>query len=781
MKIAIKLRTKLLLAVLSVVLLAYTLSTLMQLENFKDLNLKYANEVAISASKEFSAAAYNTIDSKLSWSKVLSDYSSKQIQANTSDAISSVKRILEENALKNPDYQSVWASLELRFITPSYTNNYGRVRLNYYRDEKGDLKYKQDTLDLKGDNIGSLYHTSKVNKIAVVSDPYWFSYTGKDSLLETSIGSPIIIRGEFAGLLGFDLSLKYFQRTLNEYKSIKGAKTFLISSNGSVVADKDSSARGHKIGELYKGLSSSDLTSVLTSLKGGHSTSLTYKNGESGKVVFTVIPISFKEAKTNWGFGMQISEKELVGNNKGVRNIWLAALATIVLVVIMMIIISHQITRPLIKVNKALKDLSLGRIDEKNKIKVTTNDELKDIATSTNTLIDSLNQTVEFAKEVGKGNLSVSFEPKSSDDILGIALLDMKKNLEEAKKLEALRKIEDEKINWATKGVAFFGELLRHNETDLEEFSYRILSNLIDYIKADVGGLFLVKEQEDGSKTIDLMASYAFDRRKFEEKSLLIGEGLVGRCVQESETIFLTEIPNGYISIGSGLGENSPTCILIVPLKLNDEVYGVIELAAFEVFEKYVVDFVEKIGVTIASTISTTKVNIKTKQLLEASKMQADELASQEEEMRQNMEELIATQEESARKSKEFENLMASISTSSYIFEYDIDGYVITANDSILSLLGIRRENLIGLNIKEIDSHVNEHFNDFWNKLKRGFPAKIKSTIKGQAQKVELFQTFIPVADDNDKVYKIMVIAHCLDEYEQDTSGKKENKKKISI
>ncbi|MBI4646136.1 MAG: GAF domain-containing protein, partial [Bacteroidia bacterium] len=261
--------------------------------------------------------------------------------------------------------------------------------------------------------------------------------------------------------------------------------------------------------------------------------------------------------------------------------------------------------------------------------------------------------TVEFANQIGKGNYDKDFQLLSDNDTLGNSLIKMKNSLKIAEEEKRKREIEDEKHKWATNGLAKFAELLRQNNNDIKELAYVIISNLVKYLEANQGGFFIINDNDKNDIFIELSACYAYDRRKYIEKRIDIGVSLVGRCVQEKTTIFLTDIPDGYIGIKSGLGTANPTSLLIVPLKLNEEIFGVVEIASFKEFEQYQISFVERVGESIAATVSSVKVNIRTAKLLEQTQQYSQQLSSQEEEMRQNMEELLATQEESNRREAE--------------------------------------------------------------------------------------------------------------------------------
>ncbi|MDN4165880.1 GAF domain-containing protein [Cytophagales bacterium LB-30] len=211
---------------------------------------------------------------------------------------------------------------------------------------------------------------------------------------------------------------------------------------------------------------------------------------------------------------------------------------------------------------------------------------------------------------------------------------------------------EEKKRTWATEGLAQISTLLRGDD-NLQDLSDKIIAYVVKYLGANQGGLFVINDDDESDKYIELKAAYAYSRKKYMEKRIAFGQGLVGQCYLEKEYILLSEIPREYIAITSGLGDATPSFLLITPMIVNEEVYGIFEVAAFRKFEKHEIDFMMQLGENIALTLNSIKINDKTKVLLQETQMQAEQMRAQEEEMRQNMEELQATQENQQRLQEE--------------------------------------------------------------------------------------------------------------------------------
>jgi CHASE3 domain sensor protein len=266
--------------------------------------------------------------------------------------------------------------------------------------------------------------------------------------------------------------------------------------------------------------------------------------------------------------------------------------------------------------------------------------------------IQNLKKASVFIKGMASGNYSINWpgltpenEALNQENLAG----DLIKLRDEMKKVKET----DEKRIWSTEGLAKFSDVARNNQNNIEKLSNEVVRFLANYLKAQQGSLFILHNEEDEEPYLQMAACYAFEKKKFIEKRVEIGSGMVGQAYMEGETILLTQVPSGYITITSGMGDATPNCVIIVPMKYNDRVEAILELASFSVFQSHEIEFLEKAGEVIASSIFATKINERTTKLLNETQHQAEILKAQEEELRQNMEEMQATQESMRREERE--------------------------------------------------------------------------------------------------------------------------------
>ncbi|MCD6557283.1 MAG: cache domain-containing protein [Bacteroidales bacterium] len=263
-------------------------------------------------------------------------------------------------------------------------------------------------------------------------------------------------------------------------------------------------------------------------------------------------------------------------------------------------------------VKQKLFEMSKGHVLEVEQIK--RNDELGEMLNSLNDLIFGLNQYADFSLEIGQGNIDAEFKPLSSDDKLGNSLLDMRESIKKASDEEEKRRFENERRSKANEGYAMFSELVRKGSKDIAELSYDIISSLVDMLGVNQGGIFMINDESE-EKYLELTASVAYGRRKYQEKKIFIGDGLAGACAYEKKKIYVTNVPDNYAEIRSGLGTANPKTILIVPLVTEDYLVGVIELASLKEIDDFNIEFTEKVTETIAASLFAAKINAKTSQL----------------------------------------------------------------------------------------------------------------------------------------------------------------------
>ena len=392
----------------------------------------------------------------------------------------------------------------------------------------------------------------------------------------------------------------------------------------------------------------------------------------------------------------------MINNKINIKNInlvlWGGILLSIILVSFFLIIDYRSPIHWLIDIFPAITGFLVFLMDKWHKANT---EKLENEIEQKNLTID---QNADFAKKIGEGDFESEFEVSGDDDILGQSLLLMRENL-----LSNTRKEADQ--NWIAQGKDIISDILRiHNKID--DLSYDVIANLIKYINAIQGALYIY---DDETNKLESIATYAYNRKKYINKEFNIGQGLIGQAAYEMDIIYRTEIPEDYMSITSGiLGDKKPRSILIVPLISDEKLQGVVEFASLDdEIPELTIRFLKELGEIIARTLFNLRINQRTEQLLKESQEMTQELRENEEQLRQNAEEMRATQEELKKSNEQLEAQIQAVenaqiklnslleNASEIISIYDESQNLNYISPSVSKILGFSPEEM--MNGKDID------------------------------------------------------------------------------
>jgi PAS domain S-box-containing protein len=431
--------------------------------------------------------------------------------------------------------------------------------------------------------------------------------------------------------------------------------------------------------------------------------------------------IARKIEPANWVLLAKIDQHEANGDaSRIVKSFLYASLCVLGIAILLSMVLTRSLTQPLFSMRNTLGMVAEGILPEKSNHH--SKDEFGQMALKVDELVSTLKDNAEFAKRIGEGKYDTEFKPASENDVLGTSLITMRKNLIENER-------RDKERNWIVRGVAEISEVLRAHDT-LDTLGEDVIKFILGKIGAIQGAFYVVNDEDEKNPVVEMRASYAYGRRKYLQKKFKFAQGLVGQAVAEKETILRTEIPADYVTITSGiLGEQRPTCLLIVPLITNEEVYGVLEFAGFKRFDSSQVNFVNELSLILARTIFNIKVNERTRKLLAEAQAMSNELKEKQEVLRQNAEEMQATQEELQRTNQRLEDQIEEVNrtqkrmqlllenASEVITIYEEDETIRYISPSVEAILGYGQKELIGKS--DLDKVHADHLEIFKGLFKK--------------------------------------------------------------
>lgn len=447
-------------------------------------------------------------------------------------------------------------------------------------------------------------------------------------------------------------------------------------------------------------------------------------------VIFLVISI----AAAALSFGGQVTRAMVAG------------LMVIAIVVVLLLIFSF-----LRFVSDIVKKTAVIVNDKNSDINKITFDNITRLNSHHANIEKKLDKAVEYISKLSHPEQLDTMDNVLKDDKIGAALLKIRDEMH-------MLKAEENQRAWITEGMAKFGEILR-NKQEIHEYGHQIISNLVRYLGANQGGIFIEYKDEEDQRYMEMISSFAYDKKKSQELKVYEGQGVLGQCMYEKEFITMTDVPASYAKIASGLGEATPRSIVIAPLMLNEVFYGVVEIASFKPLQAFQIEFLKQVTISIASEISSIKSMHQTEQFLNDSRMLTQELQHREEEMKQNMEELVAIQEQMSRKQRELDSYLSAINNTIASAEFDLQGNFVSANDIFMKVMGYSANELSGIPYDKF-MRKDSSTQMMWENLRVGkfFAGEFKMKDKN-GKELWLSGTFNPITSGEGRPDKIMMFA----------------------
>lgn len=759
-----KIRGKIFYSVMSMSFVLFSVVVLYLSWNFRETTLNISKKLADSYAMQSANFVKSELDADMAAVSSLA-----HIYTDFDKIVDKDRSIIYQNMMKrllksHPKFLSMWVSWEYSAIKKNWIKPYGRERTQALKKRNGEIDIIIDQVNMDGDDYNSTYYKLKISKdVEFVIDPYFYTYSVKelkDSILETSLAVKVMKNNKYKALVGVDVQLTELQEIIENKIPFDSSYMFLVANNGTFVAHPNKQLVGKGISTIQN-LKDNEFNYEAKIATGQEFSMNTFDKDGNIVAYTTFAPIYIGKSKTPWSIGLSVPIEIIT--KEATENFYYALIAGIIGLLLMTVVIyfiSENITTPLHRTIKVMHKIDSGDIGLENKLIIRRKDEIGEMSKSLNLIIDRLNVIANFAVNVGKGNLDEKFKAVSNHDILANALIDMRNNLKTAKDERVDRISETQKRTWFQNGVSEIGDILQQSHENIEELSYKLLKKTIKYLEAAQGGFFTINENET-KKTLNMLSSFAYDKRKKLIDEVEFGEGLVGRCAVERQIIVINNIPQGYTYISSGLGEESPKTIVLTPLIHDNTVLGVIEIATFKELDNFQKDFLEVTSQRIAAVISNIKITNDTKKLLEEFKKQAAELEKQEIETQKTIKILEATQSDIKEKEAEGSGIIqALVSVASVVF-YDMNGKITQINQKNQELFNIKAEDYIGKTHFEVLDEAKENpewFQKFWKDLNNGKQRVKEYYLKHDTKEIWLIETFTPILNEAGKPIKVINI-----------------------
>lgn len=348
---------------------------------------------------------------------------------------------------KNTDFSAIWTiwepdtidNLDARYAGTYGHNDSGRFIPYFYRDDAGNIVQEETPSDVYNDPVEGAFYLDPFNSMEeTVVEPYAYEVEG-EAIYMISLCVPIIKNGKALGVVGIDINLDTLQSKYADQKIYKTGFGRIISTKGIVAVHPDKSRLGKIWGEA-KNNRTDELFARLQ--KGETFTEIAFSKSLNRNTLKSFAPIFVGKYSKPWMFGMVVPQEEVYEEaRKLVELLVIIALIGAVIFVLVNLYVSSLIAKPVIQINRKMKDIATGDGDLTKRITINTSDELGELSGNFNTFIDKLLHIVNDLKsinskgrEIGENLASTSEETSTTIEEIAATIKSMDDRVSDLKR-----------------------------------------------------------------------------------------------------------------------------------------------------------------------------------------------------------------------------------------------------------------------------------------------------------------------------------------------------------
>ncbi len=258
----------------------------------------------------------------------------------------------------------------------------------------------------------------------------------------------------------------------------------------------------------------------------------------------------------------------------------------------------------------------------------------RDLTDNVNQLAGNLTSQVRAIAEVStavtKGDLTRSINVEALGEVAALKdnINQMIGNLKDTTQ-------KNNEQDWLKTNLAKFSGMMQ-GQRNIISVAQLIMSELTPLVDAQHGGFFMAEladKDRGGGIELNLIASFGFINRKNIANSYRLKESLIGQCGFEKKRILLSDVPENFIHITTGLGDAPARNVVVLPVLFEGELKAVIELASFRPFTTNYLTFLDQLMDSIGVILNMISSSMRTEELLQELKRSNAELEAQASEL----------------------------------------------------------------------------------------------------------------------------------------------------